>query len=147
MRRAQTSVEFLILFSVVLILTLLIVSSLGLFPSLGQTFTERNAKQYWQTEDIALLSYGLNASHAVFRVQNNLDDTIRIDSIFLDSVLKNSPSLELSPGELETISFTHGFTVSSNDVYDYDVRFLYTNLEDFQEYSLYGMAPIIGGVS
>ncbi len=147
MKRGQTSVEFLVLFAIVIILVLFVISSFNLFPSLRLSFLERESALYWQQQDISLQSFSFNETHAFFYITHNSRSPVNITSFIIDEtpflVFSYNTSLQSS----ELYIFQHTFSLKQSDPFDFTLAIVYTNLVNEKEYTFHGLYSLRGSVS
>jgi hypothetical protein len=109
--KSQTATEYIIILSIVILISLIVVSTLGGIPSMGTSNKLRVSAAYWQNADISITAYSMSTSgNHTFVVQNKLRNKITINEInvsltgFEDPILFYDQDLELKPGESARIN-------------------------------------------
>ncbi len=127
-RRAQASIEYLVILGVVMIIASVVVMLLGGFISFGRSAAGNPSKLYWKTAEIGILDW-LMKSNAddVLVVRNNQEYEIRISSISIGGI-ERPLNLTLVPGETGTV-IRPWVSCDSGSSYAYRVVITYDNTE------------------
>lgn len=139
-RKAQGATEYMIILAVVIIIALLAIAVMQGVPSIGKSGASRSSAAFWETADIGVISYAVDASGITMNIRNNLKSMITITDIDLsDEDLTTSPSLPetLAPGEVKTLT-SDDVTCSAGDRFSYDVEVKYTDEETNANYTFTG---------
>ncbi|MFT4304615.1 MAG: hypothetical protein ACMXX8_00855 [Candidatus Woesearchaeota archaeon] len=135
-KKSQAATEYIIILAMVIIISLIVVSTLGGLPSFGTSNRIRVSAAYWQNADIAIVSYAMstNEVHKLV-VQNRLRNVIQINQINLSLNGYSEPEefhpggFNLGPGQRREISVNEGdFQICSEvgDVWVSNVKIKYT---------------------
>ncbi len=124
-KKAQTATEYLIILAVVIVVALVVVAVMGGIPGIGKGAKTKAAASYWKSADIAIDSYAITAAGAITVVaRNNLDTTITLNNLTVNSAELSGIGTTLSPGQSVTLtgtttacsgSFTHAVGINYTD--------------------------------
>jgi len=82
-KKAQTSVEYVILLAIVIVIAILVGNNLNSFSGLGVRTGERKALAYMSAQDVAVLNYVITNESATLQIQNRYRDRIRISEVLI----------------------------------------------------------------
>jgi hypothetical protein len=146
-KKSQTATEYIIILAMVIIISLIVVSTLGGIPSMGASNKIRVSAAYWQNADIAITSYSMSTSgnHKLI-IQNRLRNAIKINQInisltgFGEPQTFYSDSITLGPGQSRTIENSTAFPIcsTSGDPFSSNVKILYVVTEIGSTYPFTG---------
>jgi hypothetical protein len=147
-KKSQTATEYIIILAIVIIISLIVVSTLGGIPSMGASNKIRVSAAYWQNADIAITSYSMSASenHTLI-IQNRLRNAIQIEEINLSLTGFGEPqtfysgsAITLGPGQTRRVENTTAFPIcsSSGDAFTSNVKILYVVTEIGSTYPFTG---------
>ncbi|MDP3728640.1 MAG: class III signal peptide-containing protein [bacterium] len=141
-KRGQGAIEYIILFAVVVIMILIVIGILG--PKIGNSSQEAS-ELYWESADISIISYSLNSSgDFLFTLRNNLDTSIRIQSISLGDSRTANLSLTLLPGSRIETSIAE-ICINEGDPFDFGPVFIeYSDLSTGTNHSFSGTVNLVG---
>ncbi len=124
--RGQTSTEYLIILGVVIVVALIVVGALGGIPGIGKGGASKTSKLFWGSAPVGFQSFAISASGTdTIVVKNNLDSSIRLNSVSVNSVNVASDNL-LNPGSSVTLTGAIGACTAWQN-YEYDVSIGYTD--------------------
>jgi hypothetical protein len=103
MRKSQTATEYLIILAMVIVVGLIVVGVLGGIPSIGGSVSKNSAQAILTTQDVAIENWAIDATGATFIIRNNLQSTVRIDSMIVEGMEYNSSTL-LKAGQSKKIT-------------------------------------------
>ena len=154
MGRAQASTEYLIILAVVVILALIVVGVLGGIPSIGSSSRRRTSALYWSSADVAIVAHSVDSAGAanVFKLRNNLRNTITLKSLTIGGTTVVSNSTSIASGESTTFSgsgiASHLDCGDAEDPYSYTVSIVYTDEDTDANYTFTGSGtPLEGSCS
>lgn len=142
--KGQTSVEFIIILSVILIIV-----GVGASMLFGLTDTVDRVDEsvfiYWDNADVGITSYLINETHINITVKNNMYNTIRLTSIDVGSFSFSTYQV-LNPSQTFEIiqPFAHGKSV--NEPYEFYATMRYLDYESDQPYNFTGQVPLKGTI-
>ena len=123
--RGQGSTEYLIVFAVVLVITIIVASLLGFFPSFSEGSQASANIAYWQSaKPFSITSTFQNTTGSLNRIQLDVDNNeareLTITSFSLTPItnttaVTNTTSFVFSPGETRAI---HVQTATINNLYN-----------------------------
>lgn len=148
--RAQASVEYLIILSIVIVIALVVVGAMGGLPRLGGSTSSRTSSAYWQQADIGISASFLNASNARLVVKNNQNFRIRITSSSLKDpdgnvIYSYSSPVLLKAGKSQEIPLVNGTSVTASGDFNYDVFFTYMDADNgLGPYQFTGEQGLVG---
>lgn len=123
--RAQTSTEYLIILAIAVVIALVVVSTMGGIPTLGGQIGSRAEQAYWQTADIAIVSYKMVAAgDDTLVVKNNQRFRIRLTSMYIGDTNILSSARTIRPGQTGTITAAVA-SGTAGDSYKYSVNATY----------------------
>ena len=125
-KKSQTSIEFIIILSVVFIILMIAASVVLDFPSIVSNLSDSSHDRALLTDDIGILSHSFNSTHGKLRIINNLKDYINL-SITINSTEVYSDLL-LNPSEVARINFSYPQDIV--DYYSVKLIFEYVNLNN-----------------
>ena len=140
--RAQGATEYLVILSVVLVISLVSISLMGYGPSVSSDVAYSASKSYWQSEarPIAVTEAGLTGDSAFsFVVQNNNPDPVSLTGISIDSQAvsfsevpadpSNTSTVYVAPGEKKALNLAlanSGFNCKEGSYGQAALRFTYS---------------------
>ncbi len=134
-RRGQTSVEYLVLLAIAIVIAVVGVGVLSGFIKIGtaSTYTKRGTV-YWKSTEIGIVDYQIYATSAAQNstlvFQNNKEYLVRLNWVSIDGgVTTVAVGKTLLPGDIYMWQGTQGFNCSSGGSYSYPITFNYDNLE------------------
>ncbi|MFC2162281.1 hypothetical protein ACFLRF_01240 [Candidatus Altiarchaeota archaeon] len=137
--KGQTSVEYLVILAIAIIVAVVAVGVVSGFIKIGASTTyQRRGIIYWKSTDIAVADWDIYqtsaAQNSTLILQNNKEYQVRIDWVSTDWVAGSGTTtgidVTLLPGEVYTFQVNSGaFNCTSNQPYAYDVTFQYDNIE------------------
>lgn len=144
MQKGQTSVEFLIIVSVVLIiLSLVAVQFFQITDSVDKDV--ETSRLYWENVDLAVIDHFLNETHLNMTIKNNLYNIIRIEDINITNYGNLSTFFVLYPKQTRQLIIPMSYnTTESGTTYRLNLRFEYRNFENTQMYNFTGQLPLMG---
>ena len=82
--KSQTATEYLIILSVVIIIALVVVSTLGAIPRMGGQVSEQQALLALQAQTIGITQFSVTDYATTLTLRNNHQNTVRIESIHIN---------------------------------------------------------------
>lgn len=139
-RKAQASTEYLIILAVVIVIALIVIGVMGGIPKIGSGASQRTSASVWGAADVAIMDYSVKDDSSQddlkLVVQNKLKNTIRINSITLESTNVTMSAVQLTPGQSTEITDTDvGAVCSAGDAYSLDVSISYTDMSTNTDYT------------
>ena len=128
--RAQTTSEFAIILSILLIGIAIFASGVIDFPSFGVNTQNTILSSYWNSQDISIIDVYDNGTDITLTLKNDIQYQIEIQTVQIDDISKQF-SLELQPGASGTV-------VMNSVVANNYVSITYQNKENSQVYFLEG---------
>lgn len=155
-RKSQTATEYIIILAMVIIISLIVVSTLGGLPSFGESNRARVSAAFWQNADIAIVSYAMSANNEhTLIVQNRLRNHIQIIDLNLSSTgygeadfRFNSDPITLGPGsrrEIKVDASDFNICPSSGAPFTSNVRIKYQVTEIGASYIFTGQGNLLEG--
>lgn len=147
MKKAQGATEYLIILAIVIIIALIVVGAMGGIPGIGTGARQRASASFWQTADIAIPSYAVEASDddMALTLRNNLRNTITSISGTVNSVALSCSQTSLSAGQETSCTVTDVTTCDAGDAYSFDVSITYTDSETGASYTYTGEGHSLEG--
>jgi len=134
-RRGQTSVEYLVLLAIAIVIAVVAVGVLSGFIKIGTATTyKKKGNIYWKSADIGIMDWEIYpeaaSSMSTLILQNNKEYQIQVNWLSLDSGSNTiAITKTLLPGD--TYKFqTHAVNCTSGGSYSYSMTFNYDNLEN-----------------
>jgi len=134
-RKGQTSVEYLVLLAIAIVIAVVAVGVLAGFIKIGTATTyKKKGNIYWKSSDIGIMDWEVYATSATQNstlvLQNNKEYQIEVDWISVDDGATTlNVAKTLLPGDTYKFQTTSGFNCSAGGSYSYTVTFQYDNLE------------------
>ena len=134
-RKGQTSVEYLVLLAIAIVIAVVAVGVLAGFIKIGTATTyKKKGSIYWKTADIGIMDWEIYATSAsqnsTLVLQNNKEYQITIDWVSVDAgVTTYSLAQTLLPGDTYNLVSASPFNCTSGGSYSYGVTFQYDNEE------------------
>jgi hypothetical protein len=134
-RKGQTSVEYLVLLAIAIVIAVVAVGVLAGFIKIGTATTyKKKGGVYWKSSDIGIMDWEIYATSATqdstLILQNNKEYQINIDWLSVDGGDTTYFVGEtLLPGDTYTWTGTMPFNCTAGGGYSYSVTFQYDNLE------------------
>lgn len=150
-KKAQTSVEVLVLLAIFLLILIVVVIFIMDLPSLTRGADENLAREYWRNTLISFEAYDLNMTDFVFVIQNNINAPINITRISANNInIAQNLDLVLNQYQRERLVLpippSLGI-IGVNQPYFFNIILYYTILGGSEEYELIGQMPLTGVVS
>jgi len=134
-RRGQTSVEYLVLLAIAIVIAVVGVGVLSGFIKIGtaSTYTKRGTV-YWKSTEIGIVDYQIYATSAsqnsTLVFQNNKEYLVRLNWVSIDGGPTNvTIDKTMLPGDIYMWQGTKAFNCTSGGSYSYPITFNYDNLE------------------
>ena len=134
-RRGQTSVEYLVLLAIAIVIAVVAVGVLSGFIKIGTATTyKKKGAIYWKSADIGIMDweiYNTTDSSSTLVLQNNKEYQIQVDWISTDGGTTTIAIAQtLLPGDTYNWATTNGnFSCSTDGSYSYAITFQFDNLE------------------
>ena len=126
--RYQTSTEYLVIISVVVIIGLLVVSVLGGIPAIGGGAKERAAVSELRTNEIATESWRVSNASTILTLRNKKTATITIDGLDINGTACDySFPITLGVGAAKEITCTNINFTTGSTTYDFSYNISWTN--------------------
>jgi hypothetical protein len=109
-RKAQASVEYLMILAAVIIISLAVIGVITAFPSISSGISRRETLSYWQSADIGIeqpfISASSSAGTSKITLRNNQNFPIIVSSLYFGglSVEYSGLPITLSPGGTRLVS-------------------------------------------
>jgi len=105
-KKAQGATEYLIILAIVIIIALIVVGAMGGIPGIGTGARSRSSASFWQTADIAIPAYALDASADTLNgtIRNNMRGSISNVQATISGVAMTEATNVLSAGQTTTFS-------------------------------------------
>ncbi len=133
--RGQTSVEYLVLLAIVIVLAAVGVGVLSGYIKLGtaSTYTKKGAV-YWKSADIGIPDYQVYQTSSIRNstivLQNNREYIINLDWVSTDGgATQYAIGKTLLPGATMRLEGQLPFNCSSGGTYSYNITLQYDNIE------------------
>ncbi|MFT7615320.1 MAG: hypothetical protein ACI8Y7_000126 [Candidatus Woesearchaeota archaeon] len=144
--KAQTSAEFLVIISVIILLLAIIITPT--FDLVNPLSAPKSTQDYWGGTPIKILATGFNQTHIAFTFQENIGAMTNITGISIDGILVFSDEFYIFEEDVFSVFFAFEPEVyETADSYEFDVTINYTNLKTNQTATFVGQRPIVGKVS
>jgi len=153
-RKGQTSVEYLVLLAIAIVIAVVAVGVLSGFIKIGTATTyKKKGAIYWKSADIGIMDWEIYATSAsqnsTLVLQNNKEYQIQVDWV---SVNAGSTTYDISqtllPGDTYKWEGSAPFNCSAGGSYSYAVVFQYDNLEHtVNDKSFTGIEKLAGDCS
>jgi Flp pilus assembly pilin Flp len=134
-RRGQTSVEYLVLLAIAIVIAVVAVGVLSGFIKIGTATTyKKKGAIYWKSAEIGIMDWEIfdtsgGSQLSTLVLQNNKEYQITIDWISLNGGATTKPlDITLLPGDVYRWE-TDNITCQSGGSYSYVVTFQYQNKE------------------
>jgi Flp pilus assembly pilin Flp len=134
-RKGQTSVEYLVLLAIAIVIAVVAVGVLSGFIKIGTATTyKKKGLVYWKSADIGIMDWEVyqtsTSQNSTLVLQNNKEYQIRVDWVSTDGgTTTNDITQTLLPGDTYSWTGTTPFNCSAGGSYSYEVTFQYDNLE------------------
>ena len=134
-RKGQTSVEYLVLLAIAIVIAVVAVGVLSGFIKIGTATTyKKKGLVYWKSADIGVMDWEIYATSAsqnsTLVVQNNKEYQIQLDWVSTNAgATTYDISQTLLPGDTYNWQGTAPFNCTGGGSYSYDVTFQFDNLE------------------
>jgi hypothetical protein len=162
-KKSQSATEYIIILSIVLVITAIVVTSLSGVNLIGSNFDELDSQKIWQNNDIAITSIAFinddtSSDDAKMTILNNFDTTIRIEQINISQNNKDQTTIDLGisaftldPGQEQTLSLNLNtnnpcYNKQSGDNYDIAIVFKYVDEEIEKTYYYRGGSVRLKGI-
>jgi hypothetical protein len=140
-RKGQTSVEYLVLLAIAIVIAVVAVGVLAGFIKIGTATTyKKKGNIYWKSADIGIMDWEIynvtdHAAGSTLVFQNNKEYQIKVNWISTDGGTTTvSIGKTLLPGDTykwaaTTANSANNFSCSAGGSYSYTITFSYDNLE------------------
>ena len=134
-RSGQTSVEYLVLLAIAIVIAVVAVGVLSGFIKIGTATTyKKKGAIYWKSADIGIMDweiYETSASqNSTVILQNNKEYQITVNWISIDEGVTRYPiNMTFLPGDYYRWAAQEPFDCTSGGSYSYQVTFEFENLE------------------
>ena len=134
-RKGQTSVEYLVLLAIAIVIAVVAVGVLSGFIKIGTATTyKKKGAIYWKSADIGIMDweiYNASVSPSSLVFQNNKEYQIRVDWISTDGGTSTIAIAQtLLPGDTYLWSTSNNnFSCATGGSYSYEITFQFDNLE------------------
>ena len=136
MRKAQTTVEILVILAI-FILTMALFLSLFFDMSFFTEYASfQSSSFYWQNTDIQILEYAIIPPQFYLRVKNDLSQPIILQNITIDGSLIIVDNISFYPQEEKVLNLTHEI-----DFFEVFISFGYENLRG-DSFTMVGQRPL-----
>ncbi len=78
MRKSQTSTEYLVILTVVIVVALVLVNTMGGFPGIGSNSGKKVSDMKLASDTIGIESYSIGNTSSLFKIKNNYFDTVTV---------------------------------------------------------------------
>lgn len=135
MDRAQTSVEYLIILAIVIVIALVVVGVMGGIPTLGAASTTKASEAYWQSADIGITGHYVSASAGstdTIIVKNNNQFQIRLLNMYIGNNSIVTTAVVMNPGQERTFSnvIVNSDAETLGTTYSYRVNVTYNDTKN-----------------
>lgn len=136
-RHGQTSVEYLVLLAIAIVIAVVAVGVLAGFIKIGTATTyKKKGNIYWKSADIGILDWEIyqtsSTQDSILLLQNNKEFQIKLNWISTGGGAAGTTypiNRELLPGDTYHYVAGRPFNCTSGGSYSYDITFSYDNLE------------------
>ncbi|MFA5358145.1 MAG: putative metal-binding motif-containing protein [archaeon] len=127
-RRAQGTIEYIVLLAIVVVIGLVVVSIISSFSGSAATITKAQSEAYWTVQSVALKGASVNADGAgTLRFENKTGSRITITSVVVDNnTYTLATPITLYPGEESDINFSNLIPCTGVSA-EYNVAINYTD--------------------
>jgi hypothetical protein len=143
-KKGQGATEYLIILAVIIVIALIVVGVLGGIPGIGSNSKNQAARAYWETAEVGIVDYSLSAGadELTFKVKNNQEDSIVVDSIVIGDAT-NGTNSTLTPGSNSEYKLSKDCE-NQGDAFDFEVTISYENVPQVAAYANTGSVHLIG---
>jgi len=134
-RKGQTSVEYLVLLAIAIVIAVVAVGVLSGFIKIGTATTyKKKGNIYWKSADIGIMDWEIYATstsqNSTVVLQNNKEYQIQVNWVSINGGTTTfSVAKTLLPGDVYKMTSTSPFNCTAGGSYSYTVTFNYDNLE------------------
>jgi hypothetical protein len=134
-RKGQTSVEYLVLLAIAIVIAVVAVGVLSGFIKIGTATTyKKKGNIYWKSADIGIMDWEIYATsttqNSTVVLQNNKEYQVKINWVSIDGGTSTfSVDKTLLPGDVYKMVASTPFNCTAGGSYSYSVTFNYDNLE------------------
>ena len=137
-KSGQTSVEYLILLAIAIVIAVVAVGVLSGYIRIGTATTyQKKAAIYWKSADIGIMDWEIYptveadpSTHSILVFQNNKEYQIYLDWVSINAgATTYSIGIEMLPGDAYKWTSHLPFTCTAGSSYSYGITFGYDNLE------------------
>ena len=134
-RKGQTSVEYLVLLAIAIVIAVVAVGVLSGFIKIGTATTyKKKGAIYWKSADIGIMDWEIFSTSAsqnsTLVLQNNKEYQVTIDWVSVNSGSTTyALDLTLLPGDYYLWTGAAPFNCTAGGSYSYEVTFQYQNKE------------------
>lgn len=135
-KKAQGSIEYMIIVGVVIVIALIVVVAIGGIPGIGRGVTAKATASYWATADVAITDYAVSASGTdTIILKNNMRNQIVINDVVVNGVDLESSTTTLAAGGSKTYTGSiaactaaQSFSYNANIYYQDSITSAYYNM-------------------
>jgi hypothetical protein len=153
-RRGQTSVEYLVLLAIAIVIAVVAVGVLSGFIKIGTSTTySKKGTIYWKATEIGVVDFQIYATgptqNSTLVLQNNKEYLIRVNWVSIDNgATTYTIDKTLLPGDTYKWVGLMPFNCTSGGSYSYPLTFNYDNLEhNLQNKQFTGVEKLAGACS
>jgi hypothetical protein len=121
-KSGQSTVEFLVIFAVILLL--LIVLVLGVFEFRFYRSID-SSHHFWKSSSVGILSYAVSQTNISVVLSNKQSSPVIISGLTVEDVFF-AVNVTLLPTQTARVIINHTFVVDVSDIYSHDIRINYT---------------------
>lgn len=140
--KAQGTLEYLIILSVVLIIAIVVATQVLKIGG-GTQISEQESKLYWNSASpLSITQYSITSSKAQIVLHNSLSETITLLDFNLGGASIGAASAAIAPGANRTVEGT-GVACTKGQNFSYKVNMLY-NTESLSGVPFEGQKNLVG---
>jgi len=134
-KSGQTSVEYLVLLAIAIVIAVVAVGVLSGFIKIGTATTyKKKGAIYWKSSEIGIMDWEIFSTSATqfstIVLQNNKEYQIKVNWVSVDGGITTYPiDITLLPGDVYKYEATAPFNCSRGGSYSYTVTFQFENKE------------------
>ena len=152
--KGQTSVEYLVLLAIAIVIAVVAVGVLSGFIKIGTATTyKKKGSIYWKSSEIGIMDWEIFSTgpnrNSTIVLQNNKEYQITIDWLSTDGGQNTVPlGITLLPGDVYRWEGTTPFNCTAGGSYSFTVTFQYQNREhNVKEKQFTGIEKLAGACS
>ena len=144
-KKAQGTVEYLIILAVIIVIALVVVGVMGWFPGMGTGITEQQSRAYWKSASpLAITDWHITSSNGTFTLQNMTTDTIQLNDLTVAGTALGLADVNIAAGTTYTTAADSDITCTSGKSYSYSVSISYDIIGGISGKTQTGAKPIVG---